>query len=475
MSRLRLPAVVIAAALLLFLPAGTARAESIGCAVYLGVKDYGESSVNSKTKENFEYNFFVDGTVKTWLVDNGEPSDDSTWTYDIQNKLEEGRLYRLEVNDSTVTSAELIASDDDRVVCGIIGRVASKSIAINSKVYRIASGTKTWRVAWRAGGAKVEEDVAISGKTVRAVLNSKGRITAMYLMPVAKSVLQPVKYTPGRKTLKNFLAAAMQPVGTTLYVFGGGWNWQDTGAGTRIRQIGVPDSWIEFFQAQNIYYTFKSQDYADGDNPENMDPKNSYYPYYGFNEYAYAGVDCSAYIAWALYNTINKKNGNEAYLTNSRRFANSLAERKWGTITNEVKKPENRAESEYLPGDIFSIDGHVWICIGTMDDGSLVILHSTPSLSYASMPGGGPQIGAIGDSLNCDAYKLASRYMQTYYPDWSRRYPVALKDYETMTNVEGEDTGKFSWDLSGKGLLKDPDGYVKMTAEEILADLFGEN
>ena len=461
---------------MLALTASDVRAEDISCAVYLGVKDYGESSVNSKTKELFEYLFFVDGEVKTWLVDNGKPSDDSTWTYDIQNILEEGRLYRLKISDNTVVDASLIGNDDERIVCGIIGRIASKSISINSKVYRIASGARTWRVAWRAGGAKVEEDVPISGKPVRAVLNSKGRITAMYLMPVAMNVLNPVKYTPGKKTLKNFLAAAMQPVGTTLYVFGGGWNWQDTGPAASILQVGLPQSWIDFFQAQNIYYTFKSQDYAEGDHPENMDPKHSYYPYYGFNEYYYAGVDCSAYIAWVLYNTIHTKDGKEGYLTNSRKFANSMAQRKWGTITKEVKKPADRKTSEYLPGDVFSINGHVWICLGTMDDGSIVILHSTPSLSYASMPGGGPQIGAIGDSLSCDAWQLASRYMQTYYPEWSRRYPVSLKDYDSMTKTEEDDeTGKFSWDLSGKGLLKDPDGYAGKTAEEILKDLFEEN
>ena len=454
--------------------AGPVFAENISCAVYMGVKDYGTSEVNSKTKETFEYHFFVDGKVKTWSVDNGEPSDDSTWTYDIQNKLYEGYLYRLTVEDNTVTSAEMIPNDDERIVCGIVGRIASKSMAINSKVYRIAEGTKTWRIAWRAGGVKIEEDEPTSGRTVKAILNSKGRIKTIFIAPVSSNVLFPVSYTPGRKTLKNFLAAAMQPVGTTLYMFGGGWNWQDTGSSALVKQIGLPQSWIDFFQAQTLYYTFKSKDYADGDDPANMDPKNSYYPYYGFNEYAYAGVDCSAYIAWSIYNTVNKKDGQEGYLTNSRRFAQSLANRNWGTITKEFRKPENRKDSEFLPGDIMSIDGHVWICIGTMDDGSLVILHSTPSLSYASMPGGGPQIGAIGDSMSCDAFQIASRYMQTYFPEWSRRYPVALKSFDVMTNVEAEDTGKFSWDLSGKGLLKDPDKYASKTVEEILKDLFGE-
>ena len=147
----------------------------------MGVKDYGDSTVNAQTKPDFEYNFFADGKVRTWHVDNGKPDDDSTWSYDIQNTLEEGRLYRLEVTDGTVTKASRITDDDADIVCGIIGNIASKSIAINSRVYRMESKVKTWRIAWRAGGIKIEEDVPISGKSVRAILNSKGKITTMYL------------------------------------------------------------------------------------------------------------------------------------------------------------------------------------------------------------------------------------------------------------------------------------------------------
>ena len=36
----------------------------------------------------------------------------------------------------------------------------------------------------------------------------------------------PVPAVPGLKTVKNLLATAMLPVGRTLYIYGGGWNWQ---------------------------------------------------------------------------------------------------------------------------------------------------------------------------------------------------------------------------------------------------------
>ena len=463
--------------LLFLIPAAapaSVSADEIPCAVYLGVKDYGTSEVNSKTKETFEYNFFHDDEMHVYTMDNGEPDFDSTWTYDIQNTLREGCLYSITVEEGVVKAADPVELSDENIASGIIGSVATKTISIDSKVYKFEKGVRTWRISWRAGESRIEEDLPTSGRTVRALLNGEGRITDMYLTPISTNVLYPVEYTPGEKTLKNFLAAAMQPVGTTLYMFGGGWNWQDTGPSHQVRQIGVPQSWIDFFQAQTINYNFKSADYAEGDRPENMDPVHSYYPYYGFNEYYYAGVDCSAYIAWAVYNTVNTEDDGEGYLTNSRNMAKSFADRGWGTVTKEVKKPENRKDSEYHPGDIFSIDGHVWICIGTMDDGSMVILHSTPSLSYTKQPGGGPQIGVIGDSSRCEAYGLADRYMKTYYPEWSTRYPVTIKDYAAMTAVDAENTGKFSWDVSGAGILTDPDGYLDKTAEEILADLFEE-
>ena len=70
----------------------------------------------------------------------------------------------------------------------------------------------------------------------------------------------PVICTPGKRTLKNFLATAMQPVGTVLYVYGGGWKFENTGASKEACSIGVPGSWIRFFQKQGTDYTYKEYD-----------------------------------------------------------------------------------------------------------------------------------------------------------------------------------------------------------------------
>ena len=111
--------------------------------------------------------------------------------------------------------------------------------------------------------------------------------------------------------------------------------------------------------------------------------------------------------------------------------------------------------------------------MGTCDDGSILILHSTPALSRAGQPGGGPELSAIGEDENCDAYILADQYMSEYYPEWYERYPVALKDFEQYTAMESEYAGKFTWNVSGEnGGLNDPDDYKNKTPEEILKDLF---
>ncbi|MBR4173486.1 MAG: S-layer homology domain-containing protein, partial [Clostridia bacterium] len=51
----------------------------------------------------------------------------------------------------------------------------------------------------------------------------------------------------GEKTLINFLKTAMEPVGTTLYIYGGGWDWQDVGSSVQARTLGVSPDWVRFF------------------------------------------------------------------------------------------------------------------------------------------------------------------------------------------------------------------------------------
>ncbi|MBQ3866828.1 MAG: hypothetical protein II776_07980, partial [Clostridia bacterium] len=178
----------------------------------------------------------------------------------------------------------------------------------------------------------------------------------------------PVTGEPGLKTVGNFLKTAMAPVGTTLYIYGGGWDWQDEGGSVQVRSIGVSGDWVRFFRSQNADFTYRDRD---GDEA-NIDPEHSYYPYNEYNEYYYAGLDCSGFVSWALNNTFNKETVELDLFSGSTKTAYNLAQRGYGSITQDASAP-------VYPGDVISIKGHVWVSLGTCDDGSILLLHSTPS------------------------------------------------------------------------------------------------
>ena len=295
-------------------------------------------------------------------------------------------------------------------------------------------------------------------------------VTAAEEIEDGKQVSSPytpaVSGIPGEMTLENFLRTAMMPVGTTLYIYGGGWNWQDDGSAVQTRTIGVSPDWIRFFEGQDENFTYKGKD---GDE-ENVDASASYYPFGGYNEYYYAGLDCSGYVGWVIYNTFETENGKEGYVGGATGFAKRLADLGLGTWTQDVAGPA----AVFLPGDIMSLNGHVWISLGTCDDGSVVILHSTPSYSRTGQPGGGVQIGAVGQDESCEAYILADHYMSEYFPKWYGRYPAALKKPENYFHFEGEKAGLFRWNTGEGGRLSDPAGVQKMHPKEVLGLLFGE-
>lgn len=290
-----------------------------------------------------------------------------------------------------------------------------------------------------------------------------GVITGAALQDAENSYDPPVRGKAGLKTLKNYLATALEPVGTTLYVYGGAWDWQDVASSNQAMTIGVPSSWVDFFYAQDASYNFKAEN-----------PAESYYPYNGWNQYYYAGADCSGYVGWVLYNTFETASStvaeSEGYVISAKKMAPTLAEKGFGTLSTSFQA------SDLRPGDIISIKGHVWIVIGICEDGSIVIAHSTDSKSKTGNPGGGVQLSALNPASDtdedCEAFRLARHYMETYYSEWSSRYEAILKPYSQYTECSENLGGKFSWNLDGE--LNDPDGYVEKTAAEILADLYGE-
>ena len=426
-------------------------------AVYLGVKDYGR--VTKDEKESFEHRFFVEGHEETFTI----PADGGK--FELQNKLQEGYIYDITISGYTVTGAEMEEGD----VAGVLTKVWTDDdgdwrIKVDNESFTINKDAELYDITSKAGGATVQDikfNELKQDETVRIVVDSDDHVTKLFRMFIAEDYTAPVSGVPGKLTLKNFLATAMEPVGTALYVYGGTWDWQDVNSSNQAMTIGLSQSWIDFFQSQDANYTYKNS----------ANPSESYYPHNAWNQYYYAGIDCSAFVGWSVYNVMNTEDStvadNTGYVMSATKQAKNFAEvQKWGTWSQEKPfKPDH-----FQTGDIFSMNGHVWICLGKCDDGSLVILHSTPSDSINGQGGGGVQINGVGDSENCQAVKLAEKYMSQYYPQWWERYHKVYKSFDSYTKYSGKDAGKFSWDL--KNTLADPDGYANMSADEILADLF---
>lgn len=279
-----------------------------------------------------------------------------------------------------------------------------------------------------------------------------------------------VSGTPGEKTVMNFIKTSLMPVGTTLYVFGGGWDWQDTGSAIQARTIGVASDWVRFFNSQDANYTFRDKN---GDKAL-RDPKTSYYPFGGYNEYYYAGLDCSGFVGWTVYNTFETENGRPGYVGYAVKMAKRFSdEYGWGSFSSTISP--SASGKKLLPGDVISIKGHVWISLGTCDDGSVLMVHSTNGfISRTGQPGGGVALGAIGNSKDCEAYRLADSYMSRFYPEWYKRYEVNLTRPSSFFQSDGDTTGRFSWDTTSGNGLTDELGAQSMSPEQILKYCFGE-
>ncbi len=366
------------------------------------------------------------------------------------------------VSETTGTAPSVL----DATYLGVVdyGKEGVTAEGMDTFTYRFLVDGKECRFAIYNGNPTEEglaypiQNVLHVGASYRITVEKDTIIAAEPLNADDAPAVAPVAdYTPGERTLKNFLSAALAPMGSTLYVYGGGWNWQDDGSSVACKTIGVSPAWGAFFEKRNGSYTYRGENSENGVN---------YYPFGGWNEYYFAGLDCSGYVGWTLYNTLHAEDGLDGYVMSSTRMASTFAAKGWGTFD---KSPE-----ALRPGDIVSMQGHVWICLGRCEDGSLVIAHSTPSASRDGQPGGGVQLTALGENESCEAYLLVDRYMSRYFSTWYQRYPASLRNYGGYTNFSAEHTGRFSWNLAEGGVLSDPDGMAEMTAEQVLAVLFDE-
>lgn len=198
-------------------------------------------------------------------------------------------------------------------------------------------------------------------------------------------------------TVEQLLQTALQPVGSTMYIWGGGWNEEDSAAGATSTQIGLSTQWAAFAREQKEDY-----DYTE----HRFEREN--------------GLDCSGFVGWVIYNTFETQEGKEGYVTHSTDMAKNFAQRGWGRYLENSK--------EFLPGDIVSMEGHVWISLGTCADGSVLLVHSSP-----------PGVSVCGTQLNGEessiAIELATEFMTKHYPNWQEKYPQRGVSSEYLENI----------------------------------------
>lgn len=230
---------------------------------------------------------------------------------------------------------------------------------------------------------------------------------------------------PGVHTLSNFLATAMLPVGQTMYVWGGGWNDTDDGSGEEAVTIGVPRRWKEFFLEQDSSYDMENTRFQIHD-----------------------GLDCSGYLGWLVYNTMNTESGGEGFVMPSTQMAQTFAEKGFGELV----------EGSFHPGDVVSMSGHVWVCLGVCEDGSVVLVHSSPA--------GVSICGTVREETS-QAEELARKYMSACFPEWYEKFPNCARSEEQYLN---ETVGIMRWN---RQTLADPEGMEEMDAAAVLEMLLG--
>ena len=234
-------------------------------------------------------------------------------------------------------------------------------------------------------------------------------------------------------TLKNFLTIALKPVGSTMYIWGGGWNKSDHGAGADGLRIGLNPGWRKYASRQTSSYNYKNTRYKRG-----------------------YGLDCSGFVGWTIYNTLHTSKGKagEGYVDKARNLAKNYARKGWGTYkkASQIK--------DYRAGDIMSSSGHVYIVVGECSDGSVVLVHSSPA---------GVQIcGTVTPSgkRNSKAVLLARKYMKKYYPSWYRKFPDCIRDVSYLKKYN-----QFRWKISENNIMEDPEHYSNKSPKYILEDL----
>ena len=236
-----------------------------------------------------------------------------------------------------------------------------------------------------------------------------------------------------RSSLRQMLKTALMPVGQTMYVWGGGWDFGQNGGNEYARSLGVPARWKQYFDKQTSSYDYTKTRYQ-----------------------IYDGLDCSGYIGWLMYNTFKKKSGQSGFVMPAENMASTFSSYGWGSYSKAGTFTDFRA------GDIMSWSGgHVYIVVGQCKDTSVVLLHSSPK--GVMLTGTYTRKG----KKNSEAVKLAKKYMKKYYPAWYKKYPDCSRGTTYLTSY-----GRMRWYLTGNSVMTDSEGLRNMNASQVLKSIF---
>ena len=231
-----------------------------------------------------------------------------------------------------------------------------------------------------------------------------------------------------KKTISNLVQTALLPVGKTMYIWGGGWNEADNGSGIEAVTLGVSSRWEEFFNEQDASYNYEYTKYQIHD-----------------------GLDCSGYIGWLMYNVFETENNQAGYVNNADYQIYDFASLGWGEVI-----PYYCIES-YQCGDIMSDSGHIYLVLGSCEDGSILLAHaSPPGVRICGTP-------ARDGNVQSQAVALAEQVMSEHFEEWYEKYPDCLVQYFYLTNYN-----QFKWNDT----LSDPDDLRNKSAQEVVEFLF---
>lgn len=228
-------------------------------------------------------------------------------------------------------------------------------------------------------------------------------------------------------TLRIFVKKALIPVGNTMYIYGGGWNSADTGAGETALCPAPSPGWQKFFNSVDKNFDFHNFLYKSD-----------------------LGLDCTGYIGWCLYSLFYPVCPQGGFVFKSSSLGERLRALGLGSVQDGGILLSHRC------GDIFysAKHRHTYITLGQFSDKSALILHSSPP---------GVMVSGTSSPLGSEksiAQKYASFFMQEHFPAWYKKFSDSDRGLQYLT-----DYTRFRF---FEVVLPDPEGLSYLCPDEVL-------